>query len=56
MTSPAPNTPSRPLSEEDEKRPVVGFLRLAGWSDEKIALVVAAHKRGEVFKASVRIP
>lgn len=36
------------LSAEDEQRPVVGFLRMAGWSDEKIAEVVAAHKRGEV--------
>ena len=44
------------ISPEDEKRPVVGFLRLAGWSDEKIALVVAAHKRGEVFTASVKVP
>lgn len=46
---------NRPLSEEDEKRPVVAFLRMAGWSDEKIALVVAAHKRGEVFTASVKL-
>jgi hypothetical protein len=46
---------SKPLSAEDEKRPVVGFLRMAGWSDEKIALVVAAHKRGEVFTVSVKL-
>ena len=44
-----------PLSSEDEKRPVVAFLRLAGWSEEHIALVVAAHKRGEVFKHTLTL-
>lgn len=46
---------SKPLSAEDEKRPVVTFLRSAGWSDEHIAEVVAAHKRGEVYKVSVKL-
>lgn len=37
------------------ERPVVTFLRLAGWSEERIAEVVAAHGRGEVYKATITI-
>lgn len=47
---------SKLLSAEDEKRPVVGFLRLAGWPEEQIAEVVAAHKRGETPTYSVTLP
>lgn len=46
---------SAAIAPEDEARPVVGFLRMAGWSDEKIAEVVAAHKRGETPTYSVTI-
>lgn len=35
--------------------PVVGFLRLAGWSEDRIAEVVGAHERGEVYNASLTI-
>lgn len=40
-----PTTDDAALSPEDEARPVVGFLRLAGWPDKKIAEVVAAHDK-----------
>lgn len=43
------------LSPEDEQRPVVGFLRLCGWSEERIADVVAAHKRGDTYTATVTL-
>ena len=42
-----------PLTPEDEKRPVVVFLRLAGWSDKRIADVIAAHKRGELYSVTL---
>ena len=55
MTSPREQASVSPLTPEDEKRPVVAFLRLARWSDERIAEVVAAHKRGEVYSVSLTI-
>ena len=55
MTSPREQASVPPLTPEDEKRPVVAFLRLAEWSDERIAEVVAAHKRGEVYRFNLTI-
>jgi hypothetical protein len=51
-----PHTTPPVLSAEDEQRPVVGFLRLAGWSDERIVEVVETHKRGEVYTTSITVP
>lgn len=43
------------VAAEDESRPVVKFLRLARWPEERIAEVVAAHKRGESYEVTVTV-
>ncbi len=35
------------------ERPVERFLRMAGWSEEHIAEVVAAHDRGETYTVAL---
>jgi hypothetical protein len=51
-----PEKPAAPSTDPAyDDLPVVGFLRLAGWSEERIAEVVAAHRRGETPTYSVTL-
>jgi len=54
-TGAASSSGAAAAGEAPAARPVEKFLRLAGWSEERIAEVVAAHEGGESYEVSVTL-